>query len=92
MKVGDVIVYIDDDTNTGGYYKVTEIVGGQASDPKSPYTNVLIDGQWMTPEQVWRRVGYLDPDKLVLQTCIEKDGNSKWGRLFVIAEPVEVSP
>lgn len=28
-------------------------------------------------------------DKLVLQTCIEKDGNSSWGRRFVLAQKVD---
>jgi hypothetical protein len=31
---------------------------------------------------------YAVKDRLVLQTCIAKDGIDSWGRLFVIAEPV----
>jgi hypothetical protein len=90
IEIGDIILYLDGDPETKGMYEVVEIVEAQASDPWSEYTNLLIDGEWMTPAQAYDRVGYTDPEKLVLQTCIEKDGNWSWGRLFVIA--VEVSP
>jgi hypothetical protein len=89
IEIGNLILYLDGDPETMGMYKVVEIIEAQASDPRSEYTNLLIDGKWLTPEQTYDRVGYTDPEKLVLQTCIERDGNWSWGRLFVVA--VEVS-
>lgn len=44
-----------------------------------------IEAATLVPEQVYREI-YNIPETLVLQTCIEKDGDLKWGRLFVIAE------
>ena len=35
---------------------------------------------------------YDSGNALVLQTCIERDGNENWGRLFVILEPVRYAP
>jgi hypothetical protein len=81
IEVGDAILYLDDNLDNETAYVVTEIVDAQASDTLSEQTKLFIDGEWMSVEQSWRRVGYFDADKLVLQTCTYE------GRLFVIAEP-----
>ena len=41
----------------------------------------------LSHSQVFQRV-YTDDGTLVLQTCIEANGEPTWGRLFVIAEPI----
>lgn len=64
-------------------YKVTDIVEMQAVDPLSPTSDFIEDGVTYTSLEVAERIYSKD---LVLQTCIEKDGNPYWGRLFVIAE------
>lgn len=35
---------------------------------------------------------YASEGQLVFQTCIARDGNLYWGRLFVVATPLEVGP
>lgn len=41
----------------------------------------------LTHSELFRRV-YTSGGSLVLQTCIESNGEPTWGRLFIIAEPV----
>lgn len=69
-------------------YSVTQLVRFQALQPDSPSSNFidLQDGARLTSQAVFSKM-YGRPGALVLQTCIEADGNEAWGRLFVIAEP-----
>lgn len=73
-------------------YKVTQIQKYQALDPYSPYSEFKnLDTQiTSTVEELFNAV-YRGDRHVVFQTCIEANGNLSWGRLFVIAEPVEVS-
>lgn len=77
------------------YYRITEILEYQALSPNSPYSSFIdLDD----PEQKIISVTdlfyniYAQPDQLVLQTCIEAEGEASWGRLFIIAEPVAPFP
>ncbi len=71
-------------------YRVTQLDTYQALQPNSPYSN-FIDlsqpGKVLSVEDLFYRI-YAAGDRLVFQTCIEKDGQLSWGRLFVIAVPV----
>jgi len=70
-------------------FVVTEILRYQALDPKNPYSsfiNMEDDDETLTVKQMFDRA-YLGDHHLTLQTCIAADGNSSWGRLFVIALP-----
>jgi hypothetical protein len=60
-------------------YRVTEILETQALPPDS-LTPMLFDGN--------RRVSYAEVfnHDLVLQTCIYKEGDLSWGRLFIFAD------
>jgi len=81
LKIGDEIKADD------RVFHVTEIVQYQAIDPdnvKSEFID-LATGERLTAAQLFKEI-YADPDRLVLQTCIERDGIDSWGRLFVIAE------
>ena len=69
----------------GEYYKVTEIQKYQALEPNSPYSDFVVDGNIVSAGYVFMKV-YGVPGRLVFQTCIERDGITDWGRLFVIAE------
>lgn len=82
MEVGDMIRVYD---NGWTEYKVTEIIAAQAETPESDQTRLFIDGRWMTPTETYQRIfwGY---NTITLMTCIEKDGNWSWGRLFVTGE------
>jgi hypothetical protein len=70
-------------------YRVTAIYRYQALDPYSPYSNFvdLSTGETKTVGEVFGLV-YTGGDHVTFQTCIANNGNPSWGRLFVIATPV----
>lgn len=81
LKIGDEVKAGDN------VFHVTEIVQYQALEPddvKSDFVD-LATGDKLTAAQLFGKI-YTDPDRLVLQTCIERYGVDSWGRLFVIAE------
>jgi hypothetical protein len=70
------------------YFVITQVLQYQALQPTSPYSsfhNVNKDER-LTAEQMFKRV-YFGDRHVTFQTCITKDGNPSWGRLFVIATP-----
>ncbi len=72
-------------------YEVKEIRHLQAINPTSPTTSFLDldnDNIKLTAKQVFIQT-YGVRDRLVLQTCIAKDKDLSWGRLFIIATPAE---
>jgi hypothetical protein len=62
----------------------------QALDPLNPYSQFknLETQTSLTAEELFNNV-YRGEYHLTLQTCIENNGNSSWGRLFIVASPVE---
>jgi hypothetical protein len=70
------------------YFKISRIERYQALDPYSPYSEFrdLETGVTITAEELFRLV-YRGERHVTFQTCIEANGNSSWGRIFVIAEP-----
>jgi hypothetical protein len=77
LKIGDAVQVGYDN------YYVTEITGYQTV--KTDYFN-LDSGQKLTETEISYIYYYMRPETLVLQTCIERYGNSEWGRLFIRAE------
>lgn len=75
------------------YYRVYEIQRYQALSPASPYSNFidLSSNTQLTAEQLFLRTYGKGNATLVFQTCISTDKVSSWGRLFVLARPVEAS-
>jgi hypothetical protein len=69
-------------------YVVTTMIKYQALSPESPYSNFidLSDGTLMSASSVFN-VAYGRPGDVVLQTCIDANGDPSWGRLFIVAEP-----
>jgi hypothetical protein len=67
---------------------INRILSYQALDPYSPYSEFrdLETGVTITAEELFGLV-YRGERHVTFQTCIEANGNSSWGRLFVIAEP-----
>ena len=70
------------------YFIVDQILRYQALQPYNPTsefrdleTNITI-----TADQLFRKV-YRGERHVTFQTCIEANGNSSWGRLFIIAHP-----
>jgi len=77
------------------YYRIVDIREYQALSPTSPYSSFIdLDD----PERKIISVNdlffdiYGQSGRLILQTCIEADGMSSWGRLFIIAIPVAPFP
>jgi hypothetical protein len=72
-------------------YEVQEIRHLQAINPNSPTTSFLDldnDNVKLTAKQVFMQT-YGVRGNLVLQTCIAKDKDLSWGRLFIIATQAE---
>ena len=79
------LVYGDGNVET---FIITEILRFQALQPTSPYSSFrnMEKDETLTAEQMFKRV-YFGDRHVTFQTCIEANGNSSWGRLFVIATP-----
>jgi hypothetical protein len=79
------LVYGDGKVET---FVVTEVLQYQALQPNSAYSDFrnLSDSKTLNAEQMFKRV-YFGNRHVTFQTCIAKDGNASWGRLFVIAIP-----
>jgi hypothetical protein len=86
LASGSEIVVIYGDGSTVSY-TVSEVRKYQALTPSSAYSNFINlsdPSETLTSSDVFSET-YGTSGALVLQTCISKDGNSSWGRLFVIA-------
>ena len=80
------VTYADGSKQT---FQVQEIRSFQATSPTSA-TSSFIDlatNKKLTATQLFMQT-YGVKGNLILQTCIAKDNQSSWGRLFVIASPV----
>lgn len=68
-------------------YQVSSVKKYQALSPTDPYSNfVNLDNPdtTLSSSDLFNET-YGQSGKLVLQTCISKNGQSSWGRLFIIA-------
>ena len=74
-------------------FSVTQIYRYQATDPNSVYSKFieLNSHENLSSTQLFKKV-YMGSTHVTFQTCIEANGNSSWGRLFVIAEPQPSTP
>jgi hypothetical protein len=73
------------------HYRVTSQEYYQVLQSDNPTSDLLtLDGHTtrLSAADLFLRI-YGIPDRLVLQTCIEKYNNAYWGRLFIIAEPLD---
>ena len=70
------------------YFIVTEILQYQALQPNSPWSSFrrLNDDTTLNAEQMFKRV-YAGNRHVTFQTCVQAEGISSWGRLFVVAVP-----
>jgi hypothetical protein len=89
LEVGQRVHLIYGDGRIISYW-VSDIQRYRATIPKSSYSGFvdLETGKGNDAEGVFRRV-YTGEDHVTFQTCIAKDGELSWGRLFVIAEASE---
>ena len=71
-------------------YRITAQHRFQALDPYNPNSNFidLDTGATLSALDVFNQM-YTGDDHVTFQTCIAQNGLSSWGRLFVIATPIE---
>jgi hypothetical protein len=74
LAIGDEIIV------SGKSYHVTEISRYQVADD---YID-LATGEHLTTSQIFWK--YYSGENVTLQTCIAKDGDPAWGRLFITAK------
>lgn len=69
-------------------FRITNVYRYQATEPYSTRSDFidLDTGDYLTGNQLFKKV-YMGARHITFQTCIANNGNSSWGRLFVIAEP-----
>lgn len=93
LQYGDILSVVYGDGSIS-LFKVSQIQKYQALEPNSPYSN-FVDlsnpGAQLTNTELFYRV-YGQDDVLVFQTCIARDGNNSWGRIFIIASPLQGNP
>ena len=81
-----VIVYGDGQKQV---YRISHVQRFQALEPSSAYSNFVDVNDpaqaKISAGDLFSRV-YAQPNQLVLQTCIEANGDYSWGRLFITAE------
>lgn len=87
IQPGRIIYLIYGDGRTSAFI-VRDALRYQALQPMSAYSAFvdLADGRQLGASELFVGV-YGRRGALVLQTCIEAEGISTWGRLFVVAEP-----
>jgi hypothetical protein len=82
-------VRLDYEDGKSESFVVTEILQYRALQPKDPFSsfqNLNNKDEILSAAQMFERV-YAGGRHITFQTCIAKNGNSSWGRLFVLALP-----
>ena len=72
------------------HYMVSEVRHMRSLNPDNPYSDFLDlehDGAQLSSVQVFNQV-FAKSERVVFQTCIEREGTPTWGRLFVTATRV----
>lgn len=92
FRVGQKIHLVYGDGRIETYW-VNRFYRYQATIPESVYSQFLDleTGKGTDAEGVFHKV-YMGSGHVTFQTCIAKDGQLSWGRLFVIAEPFAPAP
>ncbi len=91
LKVNQPITLVYGDGKTR-QFQVTSIKRFQALDTENPYSDFVdLDqpDQRLSSGEVFSRM-YTRGNEVVLQTCLQKDGDPSWGRVFVTASPVQL--
>ncbi len=89
LALNDIAIIKFEDGTTQ-WYRIDSIKRYQALQPFSPYSNFIdLDhpGVEQSTQEVFSTI-YQGKNSLVFQTCLERDGNPSWGRVFITATPV----
>lgn len=90
LSYGDRLLLVNG-TSKVKIFEVSGLLKFQALTQKSPtseFVNLASDERH-TAREVFETVYDQNPSTLVLQTCIAKNGDLNWGRLFVISKQVD---
>lgn len=87
LQAGQVITLVYGDGTTASF-RVARILRYEALDPANVNSAFrdLATGSVLTSSEMFA-LAYGGTRRVTFQTCIEANGNSSWGRMFVIAEP-----
>jgi hypothetical protein len=88
LDLGDAVTLVYGDGRRE-VYQIEAIEDFQKLEPGNPRSNYveLISGQVMSTRQVFTRF-YRNGPHLVLQTCLEYQGNYNWGVRFIMGEEI----
>jgi hypothetical protein len=89
-RINQVIVLIYGDGSTH-FYHIYAVQRYQALSPRDPYGALknLDDTKTYSVEEVFYNTYGLGAQNLVLQTCIASGDEDSWGRMFIMAHPLE---
>lgn len=89
LQYGDIIQIVYGDGNVAEY-EVQKIFEFQALNPDSPSSDFLNleNGEIIAASDLFNRM-YGGEHHVTMQTCIDRDGEDTWGRLFVFAPRYE---
>jgi len=89
LKLDQDIVLVKGD-GTLKYFRIFDIKRYQALAPSSPYSSFvdLDTNTRLSAEGLFYKI-YGQGNDLVLQTCISTEKVSSWGRIFILAQPVD---
>jgi len=89
LSYGDRLLLVNG-TGIVNIFEVSGLLEFKAQTPDSPTSDFvnLSSGGIHTAREVFETVYDKGPDTLVLQTCIEKNGDLNWGRLFVVSKQI----
>ena len=90
LNLGNVVQVIYGDGRIE-QFQIIRIFQFQALQPDSPKSQFvdLQSGEKLSPTQLFKKV-YTGNKHITFQTCIKKDDMDSWGRLFLIAIPLEL--
>jgi len=88
LSQGQIITLVYGNGSTASFV-INEIRSFEALQPGSAYSDFvdLDNGDRLSASELFHNM-YNESNALVLQTCIENNGISTWGRVFIIATPV----
>lgn len=90
LEAGQFLTVVYGDGRTA-FFQITAVERYQALQPTSPYSDFVDTATQskLSATDLFYHI-YNGDGQLVLQTCIEAEGNASWGRLFIIAEPADL--
>ncbi len=83
-----VLIYGDGSTRLYHIYAIQRYQALNPNDPRSSFIG-LEDNNTYSAEEVFYKTYGVGEQNLILQTCIAADGEDSWGRLFLMAHPLE---